>query len=516
MNEKELYTVVVTDDEPELLEAVCTMIRWEEIGFRLVGSAGNGLDALQLVEQLQPDLLLSDIHMPFISGVELARQVRELRPMTHIAFLSGYDDFEYAQKAIEYNVISYLLKPIGMADLTEALREIHKKIRRHYQSLLAPRSGQQGWEPFLAPLLLDDFTDEQELSEEALAAAGKAAGLFPDVPEPTFVVLASRMGQEAATVEMAGAADLILAQYYPAKSLCAGRQVLTLLASAGDFAWLSIALDELGQAVGRVWGCACTTGVSRPFHHWAKCHSAAREAVDALRFAAPGADGLRRLPEAEAGSGRKTDYSALTDQLESLLRSGSRMELEQYLHELRGSREDVTLLQILATALRVLGAAASDEQVQELRRRCHLEESPFSAVPEEERWKRAAQLCLAARELLSSQRQGGVSLLCDKALEDINRNYMDEQLSLSTVSERLHVSPNYLSANMKKYAGDTFINLLIKKRMEVAWELLKTTNWKILEVAKRCGYSDQHYFSYCFKKYYGVSPVALRRSGGGT
>ena len=135
MNEKERYTVVVADDETELREAVCQMIRWEDIGFRLVGSAGNGLDALQLVEQLQPDLLLSDIRMPFISGLELARQVRELRPMTHIAFLSGYDDFEYAQKAIDYNVVSYLLKPIGMADLTQALVEIREKISRHYQSL---------------------------------------------------------------------------------------------------------------------------------------------------------------------------------------------------------------------------------------------------------------------------------------------------------------------------------------------------------------------------------------------
>ena len=98
-------------------------------------------------------------------------------------------------------------------------------------------------------------------------------------------------------------------------------------------------------------------------------------------------------------------------------------------------------------------------------------------------------------------------------MDAINRSYMDEGLSLGTVSESLHVSPNYLSANMKKYAGDTFINLLIKKRMEVARELLTTTGLKILEVARRCGYSDQHYFSYCFKKYYGMSPAQLRRSG---
>ena len=145
MEEKRIYTVVVADDETELREAVCQMVRWEEIGFRLVGSAGNGLDAIQLVEQLQPDLLLTDIRMPFISGVELARQVRELRPRTQIAFLSGYDDFEYAQQAIAYNVIRYLLKPIGMVELTEALGEIHQKMEQADRSLSEPGRGPADW-----------------------------------------------------------------------------------------------------------------------------------------------------------------------------------------------------------------------------------------------------------------------------------------------------------------------------------------------------------------------------------
>ena len=88
------YTVIVADDEDELREAVCMMTPWQDFGFRLVGSASNGLDALQLVETHAPDLLLTDIRMPFISGIELARQVREVRPATNIAFLSGFDDFE--------------------------------------------------------------------------------------------------------------------------------------------------------------------------------------------------------------------------------------------------------------------------------------------------------------------------------------------------------------------------------------------------------------------------------------
>ena len=105
----------------------------------------------------------------------------------------------------------------------------------------------------------------------------------------------------------------------------------------------------------------------------------------------------------------------------------------------------------------------------------------------------------------------GGSLLCQRALDTLDQLYMDADLSLVSLSERLDVSPNYLSACIKKYAGETFMNILIRKRMEAARELLSTTPLKVQEIARRCGYTDQHYFSYCFKKYCGESPNALRR-----
>ena len=104
------YTVVVADDEEEIRRSLVRRVKWEEIGFEVVGEAENGADALELVEKLEPDLLLTDIKMPFLSGIELARAVREVRPMVQIAFLSGFDDFTYAQQAIQYNIVSYMLK----------------------------------------------------------------------------------------------------------------------------------------------------------------------------------------------------------------------------------------------------------------------------------------------------------------------------------------------------------------------------------------------------------------------
>ena len=113
------------------------------------------------------------------------------------------------------------------------------------------------------------------------------------------------------------------------------------------------------------------------------------------------------------------------------------------------------------------------------------------------------------RDLAPAARGG--ELLCRRALEVMDQRYMDAALSLVSLSDMLDVSPNHLSACIKKYAGDTFINLLIRRRMEAARELVTGTGLKLQEVARRCGYTDQHYFSYCFKKYCGESPNAMRR-----
>ena len=111
---------------------------------------------------------------------------------------------------------------------------------------------------------------------------------------------------------------------------------------------------------------------------------------------------------------------------------------------------------------------------------------------------------------LAPAAQGG-ELLCQRALELLDQRYMDADLSLVSLSGMLDVSPNHLSACIKKYAGDTFINILIRRRMEAGRELVTGTELKLQEISRRCGYTDQHYFSYCFKKYCGESPNAMRR-----
>ena len=119
-----MYTVIVADDEQEIRRSLIRKVDWGSVGFQVIGEAENGAEALELTEKLEPDLLLTDIRMPFISGIELARQVREIRPATQIAFLSGFDDFSYAREAVRLQVKDYLLKPIRRTELEEILEEV--------------------------------------------------------------------------------------------------------------------------------------------------------------------------------------------------------------------------------------------------------------------------------------------------------------------------------------------------------------------------------------------------------
>ena len=415
MAAKMLYTVVVADDEDELREAVCTMIPWRDYGFRLVGSASNGLDALQLVEQHEPDLLLTDIRMPFISGIELARQVREVRPATNIAFLSGYDDFEYAKQAIQYNIISYMLKPLTMEGLGAELRTIRQKIDAQFAMFrqAAKSDGPDLRAAMLMPLVLDDYADPE--GDSQMEAYARQCGLLRDAEDrPCYTVMVSSLldgeGNNSTTPSFVASVDRLAGKYLRSVSFFAsGKVISVLLGNPSDFQeYLHILADEIPQMASRVLGKRCRIGVSREVRTLSGLHTAYREAMEALR----------------QGDGSESGAQFISD---------------------------------LAPAVR------------------------------------------------------GGSLLCKRALDALDQHYMDADLSLVSLSGMLDVSPNHLSACIKKYTGETFINILIRKRMEAARELLCTSGLKIQEISQRCGYTDQHYFSYCFKKYCGESPNAMRR-----
>ena len=401
MDKQNLLSVVVADDEQELLGAVCQLIDWAGIGFKLVGRASNGLDALQLVEELQPDFLLTDIHMPFISGTALAAQVKAVQPLIQVAFLSGYDEFEYAQQGIASEVIAYLLKPISMAQLTQELIEIHRKIEKKQADFSAARQDASNYQAVAAAMLLDCYFYTGR--EENLKALSRM-GLAPESIRSVTVAALSCADADAQACQTAlGAAEKFLSRQYPCRGFCSAGRIVLLLTSENGFLQLHAAIDELRRALKRLLDLDVSAGISKEHAPNADFHEAYKEAMEALKTA-----------ETESG------------------------------------------------------------------------------------------FCAA-------DGQSGIDQLCGRVLQIIDKEYMDETLTLQSVSDRLHVSASYLGPNIKKNAGDTFINLLIRKRMAVALNLLQSSDSRIAEIARRCGYSDQSYFGYCFKKFYGVSPAKMRQ-----
>lgn len=120
--------ILLVDDEEQVRKIIAKKIMWEKLGYELIGNVGNGREALELIEVNEPDVVLTDIRMPFMDGLELASRLKEEYPDIKVIIFSGFDEFEYAKQALKYNVIEYILKPVNIEEMTEILRKVRQSI----------------------------------------------------------------------------------------------------------------------------------------------------------------------------------------------------------------------------------------------------------------------------------------------------------------------------------------------------------------------------------------------------
>lgn len=525
-----MYTVVVADDEEELRRAIVRRIDWERIGFRVAGEAENGVEALELVEREQPDLLLTDIKMPFVSGIDLARQVREIRPATQIAFLSGFDEFSYAQQAIQYNIISYMLKPISMEGLTQELTAIRQKIDRLFQDFRDIQQTRTDKSAFLMPLLMDGYQMEDAGDrEEKLIEGAIECGILKNGNNAfRYAVMLTAIrdggGRNCTVPAHVHSVDSILRKYVRYESFYwNGRVISLLIATPASFdKYLHILVGDIVQSAQRIMGLNCSIGISRVMDGLSKCHDAYVEASNALSYAGRTDSGVHYITDEEHVERIDTQEIAnIVTEVETLIRGSRNGELEAYLEGLFGqmrkkggpSKERTTYLmvQLFASVCKIVYAVADGDEIEKMQKNDLMQAILFQDGPFREVQDKLTQFCLNAQELIGRQRKKSSKVLCEKTLQIIGAEYGNADISLVSVSNEIGISPNYLSTLIKKETGKTFIDLLTGKRIEMARELVTCTSLKIREIAERCGYSDQHYFSYCFKKYSGVSPNVLRQ-----
>lgn len=534
-----MYTVIFADDEEELRKAIIQKIDWNSIGFEIIGEAENGAEALELVEKLGPDLLLTDIKMPFVSGIELARQAREIRPYMQIAFLSGYESFAYAQQAIQYNIISYLLKPISAEELTEELVRIREKLDKRFfelknggvESDFKEKAHRLELMEFLMPVFMDQddmasgrSARRRELMEQTAVRLGIRKSMDT---EPRYLVLVTGLGDESGNnctaPEQISFIDSILKKYMQYGSVFSAGKIISILSAGSRESgkYIHILATEILQSAERILGLKSRIGISREFSAIAAGGTAYSEALAAMHYVPEKTAGIQFISDVEQGNAREYEYAEeMAAKLDQLIKMGSRSGLEQFLTGLfsrireekdAGNSCELLVIQILATVYRTVNLSLDNKVPMEILSRFSFLEKGFTESIDGVQ-ARVLGLCRQAQDIIANHRKVSSETLSDKAVQIIGSEFGDESLTLVSLSERLHISSNYLSATIKKNTGETFISLLTKKRMEQAKEYLLCTPMKIQEIAGRCGYVDQHYFSYCFKKYYGKSPNKMRES----
>ena len=179
----DLYRIILVDDEEEVRKSIIRKIDWQSVGFTVVGDAENGEDALEKIENLEPDVVLTDIRMPYMDGLTLAEKIRQKYPSMKIVIFSGYDDFEYAKRAIKLNVTEYILKPVNVEELTAILKKIQASLDEEIEqkrdvSLLREnykRSLPILREQFLKDLVsrqMDEMTVAERLEQYDIPLAG--------------------------------------------------------------------------------------------------------------------------------------------------------------------------------------------------------------------------------------------------------------------------------------------------------------------------------------------------------
>ena len=521
------YTVLVVDDEQEQRLALIERVDWESAGFEVVGEAENGVEALDVLESLEPDLILTDIKMPMISGLELAARVREIRPATQVVILSGYDSFEYAQTAIKYNIISYILKPISPEEMSEELIKIHSRMDERLAGMISSDKTDSEQirklqtDKFLIPLMLG--SNEEQPDEGQLLNKARELKIIGETDNPIrFCVLVTKFknadGISQTEKTHADFIDSVISRYMRSISLILYGRAVTLAVVTGEGELsnlLELPLLEIVQTAKRILNSTCTIGVSREFSVLSACSGAYFQAITARRYTSDGAGEVRFINDQERDGELEIDRAEKSAvRLEQLLKVGDEESLEDFINGLYESNtpENAGLLvmQIIATVYRVVSSASEKNALSELFSSNPIFARMTSHSSESVMKNELIEFCKDAKTLISNAQKRDTEILCDRVVQIIDGSYSDESLSLTGVSNELAVSPNYLSALIKKHKKKNFITLLTERRMKAAYDMLLCTNMKVVEISEKCGYSDQHYFSYCFKKFYGESPNKIR------
>jgi two-component system response regulator YesN len=536
-----MYKLLLVDDESDIRDGLREVIRFEDHGFTVVGEAANGLEALQAAQKLRPDLIITDIRMPLMDGLTLCRRVQKELPTTRFIILSGYDDFEYARQAIAINCLGYLLKPISSSEFRDMLQEAKTKLDEEFaqrRNLTRLKEHFRTSLPRLREDLLSSLLSGGLGEDEALVHAQRYE-LPLYAPQYALALIRPQSGSESSDVigdpELLGFAVINIAQEILSPHATAHvfhyhglLAALILLDAQGEDAFSSCVgwLEEARKTIDYYLHTRVLIGVSAPMKKLDHLVSGARQALSALDQCSIWEDQqLLCVTDLEPGSLSELAISDLAlRRLSNALKLGQMDAIEGILKSLMDAcRESKPtpkmykgyLLEIFMTLMHTARDMSLDFEMG-----VHSAESSLEAFmrcpPPDQAYSMLLALCGQFSASIQENRASSSRLLAREAADYLEGHYADQALTIEKLCGRLHISPSYFSVLFKKETKKTFVQYLTELRMDKAMTLLTGSEMKTIQIAEAVGIPDPSYFSYSFKKHFGISPSQARKRGEGS
>lgn len=525
MSEK--YRMILVDDEDDVRGRILSKIS-PQSGFEVVGKAGNGYDALELIEKYNPHVVLTDIKMPFINGIELARIIRRDYPTTKVAFISGYDEFDFAHKAIELKVVSYLMKPVTSEDIDVFLDKLKISLDNEFDFLSKSQLIHQKYNesiPMLINSYLSSYRYKGTLNKNDISHL-EQYGISLDkgnylVGLIGFDVNADINTSEETKVFIGSLVEKVFNSFSYNHHFLIPEGVVFLLEDRGikNESDIDSELYEIIKYAEDYRQTTLDIGISKIMHEFYQYPNAYRESEKALRHSKyfnMGQIVYYNDIEEKEYKHILIDESALTE-FEYVLKYGEKEEIQENISKilsLSSHNENQYILDpqliIIKLANSLINFAASiNVDVSDVIQGNIIEEMlKINDVKELQAYIYNAILNMRKKNVKSQVDK--TEKIVEEVYNYIEKNYMDSNISLETITSELNISVSYLSMLLKKQKGITFNKELIKYRMEKAKELLRFSKEKIVNIAKLVGYNEVYYFSHSFKKYEGVSPKEFR------
>ena len=541
MNEIKVFLV---EDEMVIRRGIKNSIDWEKEGYIFCGEASDGELAYPMIIKEKPDILITDIRMPFMDGLELCKLVKKELPNIKILILSGYDEFDYAKEAIRLGVTEYLLKPISSGKLLEALNGVSESIRREKEDKDLVRKYMEEMrentehekQKFFEQMIAGNLSMADALETGKKYEMNLSAGMY------NLLLFRFTLGEEnRKSGELLGEAEYAIEKLTERLEYVfefqRGVEGWAFLLMADNEEQMSERVKELSKDLEEIMKNYSTIayfgGIGQPVARLRELEESFREAERALaaRFTmelnriisvedirmAQNVDTLDDIEITSFGEIEKT-----RTMLEKFLNNGAEDEIDEfvdvYINELPEENLKSVLMRqyiIMDAYIVMMSFCEKIEGIEgEMQAQSEELKNSMKTIQTLEEIKNYIRMLLkkiiGVRDTISGRRYSDI---IEIAKDQIRKTYMSDEISLNTIAAEVGMSPSYFSSIFSKERGKTFVEYLTEIRMDRAKELLMCSSMKTSEIGYEVGYKDPHYFSYIFKKTQNCTPKEFRARG---